>query len=144
MTSIYSSMFPPAPTFTEKSVGNLQGKVCLVTGSTSGIGFELAKILYSKGATVYVGGRSESKISTAIKNIQEATTGKNGELKGFCLDLGDLAAVKPAATRFLSEESRLDILVHNAGVMMPPPGSKTKLVCVAQPSVGLADGWAGP
>jgi retinol dehydrogenase 12 len=129
MASIYSSMFPPAPNFTERSVGDLNGKVYIVTGASTGIGFELAKILYSKGATVYVGGRSESKISTAIANIQEAASSEHGQLKGFCLDLGDLTAVKPAVTRFLAAESRLDILVHNAGVMMPPPGSKTKLVC---------------
>ena len=121
-------MFPPAPTFTERSVGNLKGKVCLVTGATSGIGFQLVKILYSKGATVYIGGRSEGKISAAIKSIQESTVSENGQLKEFRLDLGDLAAVKTAVIQFLAGESRLDILVHNAGVMMPPPGSKTKLV----------------
>jgi retinol dehydrogenase-12 len=128
MTSIYATLFPPTPTFTEKTISNLQGKVCLVTGASTGLGFELAKILYSKGAKVYVGARSESKISLAIASIQDTTKSVSGELKGFCLDLGDLAAVKAAVARFLAEESRLDVLVHNAGVMMPPAGSKTKLV----------------
>ena len=137
MVSTYSTFFPPAPKFTEKSLGNLDGKVCLVTGASSGIGFELAKILYTKGATVYIGARSESKISAAINNIQEAVKSSTGELKGFCLDLGDLAAVKPAATRFLGETSRLDILVHNAGIMMPPAGTKNKQVGAAS---SLADG----
>lgn len=51
-----------------------------------------------------------------------------GILKPIVIDLADLNSIKPAADAFLKEEVRLDVLVHNAGVMQPPTGSKTKLV----------------
>lgn len=50
----------------------------------------------------------------------------SGRLEFLHVDLNDLKSVKPAADRFLSQESRLDVLVNNAGVMFPPQGSKTE------------------
>ena len=51
------------------------------------------------------------------------------------LDLADLSTVKPAVERFLAMEDRLHVLVHNAGVMMPAAGSKTKLVSLWEVTV---------
>lgn len=56
--STFSQVFTPAPTFTERQLDDLIGKVYVVTSATSGVGLELAKILYSRNATVYVCGRS--------------------------------------------------------------------------------------
>lgn len=50
----------------------------------------------------------------------------SGRLKFLNLDLNDLSTIKGSAQAFLNEESRLDVVWHNAGVMMPPSGSKSK------------------
>ncbi|KAJ5587536.1 uncharacterized protein N7459_003301 [Penicillium hispanicum] len=128
MPSVIEAMFPPAPTFTDKDLPYLAGKVFLVTGAASGVGFELAKILYAAGGTVYIAARSVSRCEGAIEKIKAQTRGQKaeGKLKIMAVDLGDLGAVKRAAEEFLRQETRLDILVHNAAVMIPPIGSKGK------------------
>ncbi|KAI7968689.1 hypothetical protein EIK77_005705 [Talaromyces pinophilus] len=122
--------FPPTPSFTEKDIPDLTGKVAIVTGSSSGVGFQSATILYSKNATVYLAARSSDKAAkaiTAIKNSAECA-GSLGTLKFLSLDLSDLGSIKASAQEVLRQETRLDILIHNAGVMRPPAGSKTNLV----------------
>ncbi|MCR9253744.1 MAG: oxidoreductase [bacterium] len=101
---------------------NLLGKVAIVTGSNTGIGFEVALDLYQKGAKVYVACRNEEKAQAAIERMKQ--TGGSGGLVFGHLDLSSLDAVKQFANEVLSEESRLDYLVNNAGIMIPPP-SKT-------------------
>jgi len=128
MPSTLNAMFPPSPTFTEKDIGDLSGKVIIVTGAASGVGFELAKILYSKNCTVYIGARSQSRANGAISAIKKALPSSRGKLEALVIDLADLTSIKPAVQGFLAKEGRLDVLVHNAGVMEPPAGSKTKLV----------------
>jgi retinol dehydrogenase 12 len=86
---------------------------------------ELARILYSKNATVYIACRSESKARDAITIIQTSTPESSGRLEFLQLQLDDLTAVAKAAREFLSREKRLDVLFNNAGVMHPPEGSKT-------------------
>ncbi|KAL8722883.1 MAG: hypothetical protein Q9225_000716 [Loekoesia sp. 1 TL-2023] len=125
MPSSFSQAFPPAPIFTEKKVGNLEGKVFLVTGAASGVGFELARLLFSRGGTVYIAARSKEKVDRAIKTISQARSSK-GHLHPLLLDLADFPTIKPAVNEFLAKENRLDVLVHNAGLMTPPAGSKNK------------------
>ncbi|KUI56509.1 hypothetical protein VP1G_03814 [Cytospora mali] len=110
-------VFPPKPGFTEQHLANQEGRVFIVTGATSGVGLELAKILYQKNGTIYVAGRSESKIGAAIKTIQDQFPSGVGRLEHFLVDISDLSSVRSAAEKFLSRESRLDVLFHNAGVM---------------------------
>lgn len=97
------------------------------------MGYEAASILYSKNASVYVAARSSDKATKAIESIKSSPEGANkkGKLVFLSLDLSDLSSIKSSADQFLREESRLDILIHNAGVMTPPAGSKTKLVGAA-------------
>jgi retinol dehydrogenase 12 len=130
MPSLFSALFPPAPTFTDKDLPSLGGKVYIITGAASGLGFELAKILYVAGGTVYIVARSASRCEGAIENIKAQTAGRRteGKLKLMVIDLADLGTVKGAVEEFLGRETRLDILVNNAGVMMPPEGSKGKQV----------------
>ena len=97
-----------------------------MTGGNAGIGLELVKILYAHNATVYIASRSEEKASKAITSIQASFPKSNGEVKFLHLDLNDLELVKKSAESFLSKETRLDVLWNNAGVMVPPQGSKTK------------------
>lgn len=101
-------------------------QVFLITGSSSGIGKELAQILYSKDAKVYVAARSEVKANVAIEAIKVAVPKSKGSLIFLHLDLDDLSGIKKSANEFLSKESRLDVLFNNAGVMISPQGSKTK------------------
>lgn len=145
--SALSQAFPPKPTFTEKDIGNLSGKVkfaslpaehlngceCttnsdqvyVVTGANTGLGKEIAQILYSKDAKVYCAARSREKAEGAIDAIKEAWPNSNGQLIFLPLDLADLSTIKASAEEFLSKEDKLHVLFNNAGVMMPPSGSKT-------------------
>ncbi|EGR49917.1 uncharacterized protein TRIREDRAFT_3287 [Trichoderma reesei QM6a] len=123
---IWTQMCPPKPAFTEQNLGNLTGKVYIVTGSNTGVGKELAQILYSKNATVYVAARSQAKATEAIEDIRKAFPTSTGRLVFHPLDLADLEAVAKSARDFIARETRLDVLFNNAGVMHPPQGSTTK------------------
>lgn len=57
--SLYTQWFPPKPTLTEENVPSQQGRVFIVTGGNAGVGFELCRILYGTGATIYMASRSE-------------------------------------------------------------------------------------
>ena len=62
----------------------------------------------------------------AIESIKARFPNANGALEYLHLDLGDLTTIKGSADEFLRKERRLDVLWNNAGVMVPPQGSKTK------------------
>ncbi|KAI1213964.1 short-chain dehydrogenase [Annulohypoxylon truncatum] len=126
MGAQWSQVFPPKPTFTETSLGSQEGKVFLITGGYSGIGLELAKILYSKHARVYIAGRSEQKAVQAIADIRAEHPLSNGSLEFLFLELDDLRGIRAAADAFKALETRLDVLWNNAGVSRPPLGSVSK------------------
>ena len=71
MGNAYSQSRPPAPTFTEVDLPDLRGKVYIITGGASGVGAELAEILYNAGGTVYIVGRSEANALHAISRMTE-------------------------------------------------------------------------
>ncbi|TAQ85872.1 hypothetical protein B7494_g5827 [Chlorociboria aeruginascens] len=127
MPGTFSQMFPPTPSFTEKELGDLSGKVIVITGANSGVGYELAKMLYGKGGSVYIASRSPKKIEEAIASIQAQSPKSKGKLSPLKLDLADLSTIKQSAEELLAKEDRLHVIVHNAGVMTPPVGSKTSL-----------------
>lgn len=83
-------------------------------------------MLYAKGATVYIAARSEKRAMDALSKIKAEIPKSAGTLKSMVVDLADLGTIKLAVEEFLDQEKRLDVLVHNAGVMEPPAGSKTK------------------
>ncbi|OAQ61207.1 short-chain dehydrogenase protein [Pochonia chlamydosporia 170] len=126
MGNTFSQHFPPTPQFTEANVPDLTGKIYIVTGSNTGVGREVAQILYSKHATVWIACRNEAKAEAAIDAISQQHPSSKGKLKFLSLNLSDLSTIASSAETFLSQESRLDVLFNNAGVMMPPPGSKTE------------------
>lgn len=122
----WHQFFPPKPKYTDQDVpSDLHSKVYVVTGANSGMGKELARVLYSKNARVYVACRSPEKGAEAISDIEKATPASRGKLVLLTLDLADLTSVQAAAKEFLSMESKLHVLFNNAGVMVgpmePPP-----------------------
>lgn len=90
------------------------------------MGQELAQILYQRNGKIYIAARSATKASAAIQHIQAAVPKSSGELIFLHLDLDDLTTIKKSAEEFLAKEDKLHILFNNAGVWLPPQGSKTK------------------
>ncbi|KAI1442349.1 short-chain dehydrogenase [Annulohypoxylon stygium] len=118
-------VFPGKPTYTEKDIPDLSGKIYIVTGANTGIGREVARILFSKNAAVWVAARNEEKGRNAIQSIRDAHPSSTGRLEFLLLDLSDLSTIKKSVDTFLAKETQLHVLYNNAGVMMPPKGSKT-------------------
>ncbi|KAH8901264.1 NAD(P)-binding protein [Thozetella sp. PMI_491] len=113
-------MHKQEPIFTENDIPDLTGYVVIVTGGNSGIGYETAKQLALRNARVYIASRSGQKVGEAIRQMEQSSGGKKLDLRFLQLDLQNLGAVKAAATGFAQQESRLDILINNAGVMNVP------------------------
>ena len=109
--------------WTTENIPNQNGKVAIVTGSSSGIGFEAARVLAEKRATVVIAVRNLDKGKAAAEKI--AAEFENSDLHILELDLANLASVKEFSETFKNEYSQLDLLINNAGVMVPPY-SKTK------------------
>ncbi len=109
--------------WTAENIPSQKGKIAIVTGSSSGIGYEAARVLANKGAEVIVAVRSEGKGEKAVVKIKDQNV--DAKIKLMLLDLADLKSVEQFANEFQAEYSKLDILINNAGVMMPPYG-KTK------------------
>ncbi|OCL04328.1 NAD(P)-binding protein [Glonium stellatum] len=120
--STWTQIHPPKPDFTEKDLLNLKGKVYIVTGANTGVGKELARMLYSKNAKVYIFARSEDKATKAIAEIKQAAPTSTGDLVFLPVDLGDLTTIKVSAERFLAVEEKLHVLFNNAGVMKSDKG----------------------
>lgn len=120
-----STVWPYKPPLTEKNLPDQQGKVFIVTGGSGGLGKELVTILYQHNAKIYIAARSEAKTKAAMEEIQKLHPNSTGELVYLHLQLDDLTTIKTSAEEFLAKESRLDVLWNNAGVMVPPQGSKS-------------------
>ncbi|EXJ88756.1 hypothetical protein A1O3_01820 [Capronia epimyces CBS 606.96] len=114
----------PPPPLTEKNLPDQTGKVFIITGANSGVGYELSRILYVHNATVYVAARSESKGKDAIAAIAKLHPESKGRLEFLFLDLSDLNTIKSSVDDFLRREDKLHWLNNNAGVMVPPSGSR--------------------
>lgn len=104
--------------WTKQNITDQSGKTVIVTGANTGIGFETALALYEAGANVTIACRNKDKAEEAI-NKMKAIGGK-GTLEIGILDLTNLKEIKTFADDFKSKHSKLDILINNAGVMMPP------------------------
>ncbi|CAN8097370.1 unnamed protein product [Discula destructiva] len=124
-----TQLFPPRPQFTGVQLRSLAGKVFIVTGGNSGIGFELTKILYSKEARVYVAGRSSEKVAAAFEEIKaeaaKTPSSTAGLLSSLTVDLGNFSTIRPCVSEFLHAESRFDVLFNNAGLSRQPPRNVT-------------------
>ncbi len=109
--------------FTFGDIPIQQGRTAVVTGANTGIGFEIARALAAKGARVLLACRDGDKAAEAIARIDGGRE-QGGETEYVHLDLANLATVREAAETAAKEE-RIDMLVNNAGVMMPPFSTAT-------------------
>ncbi|MEO0618933.1 MAG: oxidoreductase [Pseudomonadota bacterium] len=103
--------------FTADHVPDQSRKTFVVTGANTGIGFKAAKILAARGGRVLLACRSQAKGDAACDAIRRLTP--NADVTTLPLDLGDLSSVRTAA-QTIADEPRLDALINNAGLMMPP------------------------
>ncbi len=95
-------------------MGKLEGKIALITGGNSGIGLATAKQFVNEGAYVFITGRREPELATAVKEIRRNVTGVQGDVS----KLGDLDRLFAQIKR---EKGRLDIVFANAGVATYAP-----------------------
>ncbi|KAI8984862.1 NAD-P-binding protein [Trametes punicea] len=116
MGALLSRGFDP-----ERDIPNLTGKVVIVTGGNAGIGFATIQHLSRHGAKVFMAARNEWKAKAAIERLHAEGLGPgNGEIFWLQLELSDPRAVKEAAEEFMKRESRLDILINNAALLLVP------------------------
>ncbi len=104
----------------EKLMLDQSGKVAIITGAGSGLGFETARALAEKGARVVLAVRNTEKGADAASRIRKVKQG--ADVAVMELDLGDLSSVRKFADNFRKQYKRLDLLINNAGVMAPPRG----------------------
>ncbi len=91
----------------------MEGKVCLITGATSGIGAETARVLAKMGATIAIVGRSPSKCADTADRIKTETG--NSKVDYLIADLSSLNEIRRLAKEFRTRYARLDVLINNAG-----------------------------
>lgn len=100
------------------NISDQSGRVAIVTGASSGIGYETARVLANKNATVIIAVRNRKKGTAAIDKIKARNPA--AKLVLMDLDLANLKSVKDFADRFKNDYKQLDLLINNAGVMIPP------------------------
>ncbi|KAJ3978801.1 short chain dehydrogenase [Lentinula detonsa] len=100
------------------SIPNLSGRVAIVTGGNTGLGYITVRELARKGARVYMLSRTDTRALAAIEKIKgELGPELKPEIEYINFDLLSLKSAKKAAETFIQRENRLDILVNNAGIM---------------------------
>ncbi|MBY8999618.1 MAG: SDR family NAD(P)-dependent oxidoreductase [Candidatus Heimdallarchaeota archaeon] len=104
--------------WTTKNIPELTGKVIIVTGANTGIGFEEAKEFTRKGAKTILACRNLEKGEKALAKILKEIPDAPAEI--MHLDLANLDSVNQFSTEFKKKYDRLDVLVNNAGIMMVP------------------------
>jgi NAD(P)-dependent dehydrogenase (short-subunit alcohol dehydrogenase family) len=109
--------------WTTTDIPDLTGKVAVVTGANSGLGFESAEALAGAGAHVVMAARNQTTAETARDEI--LTAHRDASLEIVPLDLGSLESVRQAAATITAAHPKVDILLNNAGVMAMPEGRTT-------------------
>lgn len=92
---------------------NIKGKVVLITGSTQGIGFGLAKGFLNAHCHVYLNGRNQEKVDAAVDNLR----GLGDQIQGVAFDVAVEDQVQGAIEQIYREQGKLDVLVNNAGII---------------------------
>ena len=105
--------------WTPERIGSLKGKTYLITGATSGTGFEASKILASKGAKVVMLNRNPKKSEDCVAAIKQEL-GNHVDVSFIRMDLGEQASVRKAAEEVLETVTRIDALICNAAIAQVP------------------------
>ncbi|UCJ15925.1 SDR family oxidoreductase [Pseudomonas sp. MM211] len=108
----------PKPDWSFTDIPSQKGRIFLVTGGTSGIGYESAKALAGAGAQVVIAARDARQGEEAIRNIRLQTP--DAQVRFEALDLADLASIRAFSEYLNATLPRLDGLINNAGIMEPP------------------------
>lgn len=106
------------PPFNIEKVPAQKGRIAIVTGANIGLGYQTAMALAQKGMKVIMACRNPTKGEAARTEIMKQVP--NADLGIMALDLSKLDTVRAFAEAYLSQYDRLDLLINNAGVMMPP------------------------
>jgi len=104
--------------WTSDDVPGQQGRLAVVTGANTGLGFETARVLAARGASVVLAVRDTDKGKRAAARI--AGTAPGADVTVQPLDLASLESVRAAAGELRARHPRIDLLVNNAGVMLTP------------------------
>ena len=104
--------------WTKNNIPNLDGKVFVVTGANSGIGYESSLALAEKGAIVVMACRNAEKAQRALEQVKAAVPAAKVEV--MQLDLASLKSVREFADTFKKKYDRLDVLVNNGGPVVAP------------------------
>ncbi|MCW2748021.1 MAG: short-chain dehydrogenase [Nocardioidaceae bacterium] len=105
-------------TWTTDDIGDLTGKRAVITGVTGGLGINAAIELAKHGSELIVTARDATKADASVARILEAAP--DARVSVVSLDLADLSKVAAAAQTVLDGFDRIDIMINNAGVMVPP------------------------
>lgn len=102
---------------------NINGKVVVITGASSGLGETTARHLASKGASVVLGARRIDNLEKIAKEIREA----GGKAEVLKMDVTNASEVKALVDKAVSSFGKIDVLINNAGLMAIAPISETKV-----------------
>lgn len=105
--------------WTPERIGNLKGKTFVITGTTSGTGFEAARILLSKGAKVVMLNRNPKKSEETLATLKQIL-GNQIDVINIRMDLAEQASVRKAADEVLKTVSKIDALMLNAAIAQVP------------------------
>jgi len=106
------------PKWTSADIPDQTGRVAVITGANTGLGYETAAALAAKGAHVVLAVRNLDKGKDAALRIAQTTPGAKVDLQE--LDLTSLDSVRSAAEQLKSDHDAIDLLINNAGVMFTP------------------------
>ncbi|HEV3067855.1 MAG TPA: SDR family NAD(P)-dependent oxidoreductase [Streptosporangiaceae bacterium] len=109
--------------WTGADVPGQSGRIAVVTGANSGIGFEAAAVLARRGAHTVLACRDAGKAEDAVARLSAAVP--EASVSVVPLDLASLESVRAAADQILAAHDRIDLLINNAGLMWPPYGKTT-------------------
>lgn len=110
--------------WTKDKIPSQQGKTIIITGATSGIGLEAAKVLSVKGAKIILPVRNLEKGKSVVQEIKQQF--KSADIELMKLDISDLDSVRAFAAEFIKKHSKLDLLLNNAGIMWTPKRETSK------------------
>ncbi|MDR6957988.1 NAD(P)-dependent dehydrogenase (short-subunit alcohol dehydrogenase family) [Pseudomonas brassicacearum] len=113
-----SARVAPKPDWSTGDIPSQKGRIVLITGGTSGMGYEDALALARAGAEVIIAARNPERGAEAIARIQMSVP--DAKVRFEAVDLANLSSVNGLAQRLNQKLSRLDVLINNAAIMAPP------------------------